>query len=94
MVLFASRAEINEVFDTFSDTSASNPNDTEQNWIGKVATYSDVEVNAEQSTQEIPLASIIQDDSSNRPHSPVKVCPMFVEILAKNNLISPLLFRS
>lgn len=74
MVLFASRAEINEVFDTFSDTSVSNPCETEQNWIGKVATYSDVESITEQPIQEIPLPSIpIQSDSSNRPPSPVKV---------------------
>lgn len=74
MVLFGSRAEINEVFDTFSDANATNPSDVAKDWNTKPVAYSDVESDTEQvNTDTQPAAISIQSDSTSQRTSVVKV---------------------
>lgn len=67
MVLFASREEINEVFDTFCDVSASNPSDVET--TRKPVHVGDIE----EHTAEIQPILVGDSISPVRPSSPIQV---------------------
>ena len=68
MVLFTTRAEINEVFDTFCNTGESNPCDADS-----YSSKPDAGSNVEEPISEV--ASIVAPiDPVIRPPSPVQVC--------------------
>jgi hypothetical protein len=67
MVLFTSREEINEVFDTFCDVTGNNANDIETSC--KSIPVRD----ADHHTSEILYTPVVASTSPIRPSSPVQV---------------------
>ncbi len=72
MVLFTSRAEINEVFNTFCNTGESNPSDVDSSYFSKPEALPDIE----QPVTEITSIAT-STDPTIRPSTPVQVCFRF-----------------
>jgi cyclin G-associated kinase len=85
MVLFTSREEINEVFDTFCDATGNNANDVE------TACKSVPVRDTDQYAAEKIYTPIVASTSPIRPSSPVQVCSLFNNITAAFFYFTPLL---